>query len=296
MLAWPACVRRYDPPEMNALLALLASSVWGFTDFVGGTLSRRLHPLAVAGVGQVLVLPVVALVVVLFGAEHNPSGWLVWALVAGVLQPVALALFFEALATGKMGVVAPIGATGVAVPVVIGLVQGERPAALQLAGIALCVAGVVMASGPELRSVRDHDAPGGGRALGLALVAAAGFGVVLYSVARGSHFSAGMTVLSSRAFMLIPLGIAWLVTRSTGGVRRKDLPVLALMSGGDVLGGGLYSVASGRSLVAVVAVLASLYPVVTALLARFVHHERLKPVQIAGVMGALGGVVLITLG
>lgn len=281
---------------MAALLALLASSIWGVTDFVGGTLSRRIHPLAVAGVGQVLVLPVVAAVVLVLGAEHNPSGWLVWGVIAGLLQPLALGLFFEALATGKMGVVAPIGATGVAVPVAIGLLQGERPAALQLIGIAMCVVGVVMASGPELSSVRDHDAPGGSRALALALAAAAGFGLVLYSVARGGHFSAGMTILTSRVVMLVPLGIAWLVTRSTGGVQRRDLPVLVVMSGGDVLGGGLYSVASGRSLVAVVAVLASLYPVITAVLARFVHHEVLKPVQLAGVLGALGGVVLITLG
>ncbi|HLN06139.1 MAG TPA: EamA family transporter [Acidimicrobiales bacterium] len=281
---------------MSALLALIASSIWGVTDFVGGTLSRRIHPLAVAGIGQVLVLPVVAAVVFLLGAQHNPSGWLLWGVIAGVLQPISLALFFEALATGKMGVVAPIGSTGVAVPVAIGLAQGERPAELQLAGIALCVIGVVMASGPEFRSVREHDAPGDARALGLALAAAAGFGGVLYSVARGGHFSAGMTVLTSRVVMLVPLGIAWLVTRSTGGVRPNDLPVLVAMSGGDVLGGGLYSVASGRSLVAVVAVLASLYPVITALLARFIHHERLKVAQILGALGALGGVALITIG
>jgi len=279
---------------MNALLALIASSIWGVTDFVGGTLSRRIHPLAVAGIGQILVLPALAAVVLLLGAQHNPSGWLVWGIVSGLLQPIALALFFEALATGKMGVVAPIGSTGVAVPVAIGLLQGERPASTQVAGILLCVIGVGMASGPELKSVSEHDAPGGRRALGLALAAAAGFGIILYSLARGSDFSAGMTLLTSRVVMLVPLGIAFLVTRSIGGARRGDLPVLALMSGGDVIGAGLYVVAAGRSLVAVTAVLASLYPVVTALLARFVHDERLKLVQIVGITAAIGGVALIT--
>lgn len=281
---------------MNALLPLIASAIWGCTDFVGGTLSRRIHPLAVSALGQILLLPLLAAVVLGFGAEHNRSGWLLWGFVAGLVQPIALALFFEALATGKMGVIAPIGSTAVVVPVAIGLAQGERPAALQLLGIALCVVGVVMASGPELRSVREHDAPGGRRALILALSAACGFGIVLYCIARGSHFSAGMTVLTTRVTMLIPLAIVWLVTRSVGGVRKSDLPVLLLMSGADIFGTGLYSVASGRSLVAVVAVLASLYPVITALLARFVHHERLKPVQVAGVLVALAGVAFITLG
>jgi len=281
---------------MSALFALLASLIWGVTDFVGGTLSRRLHPLAVATVGQIILVPVIAAVVFALGAEHNPSGWLVWGIAVGVLQPTSLALFFEALAIGKMGVVAPIASTGVAVPVVIGLAQGERPAALQLAGIALCAMGVLLASGPELRSVRDQDAPGGARALGFALGAAVGFGFILYSIGRGSHFSAGMTVLTSRLVMLVLLGVVALATRSTGGVRRSDLPVLVTMSGGDLIGIGLYGVASSRSLIAVVAVLASLYPVVTALLARFVQKERLLPVQIVGVLGALAGVALLTLG
>jgi drug/metabolite transporter (DMT)-like permease len=281
---------------MNALLPLIASAIWGCTDFVGGTLSRRIHPLAVSGLGQILLLPVIAAVVLGLGAEHNPSGWLVWGVAGGLVQPIALALFFEALATGKMGVIAPIGSTAVVVPVAIGLAQGERPAVLQLAGIALCVVGVVMASGPELRSVREHDAPGGGRALILALMAACGFGIVLYCIARGSHFSAGMTVLATRVTMLLPMGIVALASRSLGGVRGRDLPVLVAMSGGDIFGTGLYSVAAGRSLVAVVAVLASLYPVITAVLARFVHHERLKAVQVAGVLAALGGVALITIG
>jgi drug/metabolite transporter (DMT)-like permease len=281
---------------MNALLPLIASAIWGCTDFVGGTLSRRLHPLAVAGVGQVLLIPVVGAVVFLLGAEHNPSGWLIWGVAAGLVQPISLGFFFEALATGKMGVIAPIGSTAVAVPVAIGLAQGERPAALQLVGIACCVIGVVTASGPELRSVREHNAPGGGRALALAVAAAFGFGIVLYSIARGSQHSAGMTLFTSRVVMLVPLSMVWLVKRTFGGVRPKDLPALVLMSGADITGAGLYSVASGRSLVAVVAVLASLYPVITALLARFVHHERLTSVQVAGVVAALGGVALITVG
>lgn len=282
---------------MAALLALCASLSWGTSDFAGGTMARRLHPLAVAGVGQALVLPVVAAVVVALGAPANPSGWLVWGVVAGVTGALALGCFFQALATGTMGVVAPIAATGVAVPVVIGLVQGERPAAAQLAGIAVAIAGIVLASGPELRSARRGDAPGSGlRPLAFALAAAGGFGIVLWSVARGSHDSVGMTLLASRVAEVAVVGLVAGVTRRTGGVGRRDLVPLALISTGDVVASTLYGFASRRGLVVIVAVLASLYPVVTALLARIVHGERLQRLQVAGVAVALCGVVLITAG
>ena len=174
----PICPNRVPAtlPGMNALLALIASAIWGCHGL------RRRHPFAPASIRSPLrawdrssLLPVLAAVVFVLGAEHNPSGWLIWGVVGGLAQPIALAFFFEALATGKMGVIAPIGSTAVIVPVAIGLAQGERPAALQLAGIALCVVGVVMASGPELRAVREHDAPGGGRALMLASIAACRF-------------------------------------------------------------------------------------------------------------------------
>ena len=281
---------------MAALLALGASLFWGTSDFAGGTMSRRLHPLAVAGVGQALVLPLLAVVVVLLGAPSDPSGWLVWGVIAGVVGTLALGCFFEALATGTMGVVAPIASTGVSVPVVIGLLEGERPAAWQLGGIAVAIVGVVLASGPEIRGARSGELAGGVRSLALALVAAGGFGIVLWSIAKGSHYSAGMTLLSSRVAEVAVVGAIALIARRTGGVHRSDLLALGLISAGDVTASGLYGLASRRGLVVVVAVLASLYPVVTALLARFIHGERLQRVQIAGVVTTVLGVVLITAG
>ena len=106
-----------------------------------------------------------------------------------------------------------------------------------------------------------------------------------------------MTLLTSRIVMLVPLGIVWLIRRKFGNCDRRTFPLLVLMSGSDLTGAGL--VRRGGAVAAlsrVVSVLASLYPVITALLARFIQHERLKSVQVVGVLTALGGVALITIG
>lgn len=278
---------------MAALLALLSSALWGTADFTGGTLARRLPPTAVAGVGQALALPVVAVVVVAAGAPHNPGGWLGWGAVAGVAEPLALICFYRALATGTMGVVAPVAGTGVLLPVLIGLAQGERPAPVSLAGMALAVVGVVLASGPELRAVEGGSAPGGGRALLLAVAAAVGFGLNLWGLARGSVHSAGMTLLTARTLSVALLAVAAIASRSVGRVRPGDLPALALVGGFDALANGCFVLAAGTTMVATAAVLASQYPVVTVVLARGLHGERLRPLQLLGVGAAVVGVSMV---
>jgi drug/metabolite transporter (DMT)-like permease len=279
-----------------ALFALLSSVLWGTADFVGGNLSRRVHPLAVVGVAQALVLPGTAALVLGLGAQHDPSGWLPWGVCAGALSLLAVGAFYEALATGTMGVVAPIAALGVVIPVLLGLLQGERPAAIQIGGIALAVAGVVLASGPELRRVEPHRASEGPRSLLLALLAAVGFGLILFTNAKGSRYSAGMTLLSSRVTEVALLLLIGAVTRRTGGVRPRDFVPLAVIGVLEVSANGLYALSSRIGLVSVVAVFASLYPVTTLLLARFRNGERLERVQLAGVTLAMLGVILLAAG
>ena len=281
---------------LAALLALLASLLWGTADFVGGSLSRRAHPLAVVGVAQLVVLPLTAALVLLLGAPHDPGGWLVWGVVTGVASLVAVGAFYQALAIGTMGVVAPVAGLGVMLPVIIGLGRGERPSGLQSAGIVLAVAGVLLASGPELRVVEPDGDRGGSRALLLALFAAVGFGVVLWTNAQGSRFSAGMTLLTSRvteAVLVLALGA---VVRGSGGLGVRDLPALVLIGVFEVLANGAYSLASRVGLLSVVAVFASLYPVTTLLLARFRLGERLQRVQQLGVACAMAGIVLLAAG
>ncbi|HMC68048.1 MAG TPA: DMT family transporter, partial [Mycobacteriales bacterium] len=251
------------------------------------TATRRLPVGAVVAVSQTFALVGVLVVALATGAYHADTGYVGWALVAAVCGVVGLSAFYSALATGTMGVVAPIAATGVVVPVAVGLAQGDRPSALQAAGVVVAVIGVVLASGPELRS------GGGGRPLLLALLAAVGFGAVIVCVAKGAQYDTTMTLLVMRmasVALLVAVGLTGRVRMNAG---RRDLPLLAAVGAGDVGANAMFAVASTEGLLSVVAVLSSLYPAVTVLLARLVHGERMKRIQDVGVVAAIAGVALI---
>jgi drug/metabolite transporter (DMT)-like permease len=278
---------------MATALALLASLLWGTADFLGGTAARRLPATAVVAVSQgvaLLGLVVVALVTSAFGAD---PGYLGWALAAAVVGVVALTCFYAALAAGTMGVVAPIAAVGVVVPVAVGIGQGDRPGIGQGVGVALAFAGVFLAAGPQ----RDESGERASRRpLVLAAVAAAGFGSVLVCVAHGARSSTVMTLLTMRVTSVALLGLLAVTGRAVVSAHVRDLPLLAVIGAGDVGANAAMAVASTRGLLSVVAVLSSLYPAVTVLLARVVHAERLTRVQTVGVVAALGGVTLIASG
>lgn len=282
---------------MAASLALLASLLWGTADFLGGTATRRLPVASVVGVSQLVALLGLLPVAVALGALDEPRSYLGPGVLAGLAGLGALAAFYRALALGTMGVVAPVAALGVVVPVAAGLGQGESPSLLQGAGIAIAVVGVVLASGPEL----SGQGRGGALPLVLAGVAALGFGAVFVLIAagtaQGSAGSVVMTLLTMRLVSVVVLtALLLVVVRSRGpelGVRRRDLPVLLAIGAFDVGANASFAVAAQSELISVTAVLASLYPVVTVLLARQVHRERLVGLQLPGVVLALAGVVLL---
>lgn len=275
---------------MAVVLSLFASLTWGTADFLGGTATRRLPVAAVVATSQAFALAGVAVVAVVTSAYDAPAGYVGWALLAAGCGVVGLSAFYTALATGTMGVVAPIAALGVVVPVVVGLAQGDRPSSLQAAGVVVAVVGVVLASGPEVGS------GAGRRPLVLAGVAAGGFGAVIVFVARGARSDTVMTLLVMRAasvsLMLAGAAIGGLVVRARAG----DLPLLAAVGAGDVGANAMFAIASTRGLLSVVSVLSSLYPAVTVLLARLVHSERMQAMQYLGVLATLTGVALIAAG
>ena len=277
---------------MAAVLALLASLLWGVVDFLGGTTSRRLPTFAVIGgdtfMALVRLLPIVALT----GHLDDDLSYLPWAIAAGLVGLVAVAAFYAALAAGTMGVVAPIAAVGVILPVLVGLAQGEEPSLLQLLGAVITISGVFLASGPEIRG----SGQGGARPILLAFVAAVGFGGVLILIAEGSDESVPMTLVAMRVATLSVLLTAALVLRTLGGLRLRDAPVLTAIGWGDVGANAAFAVATTSGLVSLTAVLASLYPAVTVLLARLVHKEQLRRIQDLGAVLTLGGVVLIAAG
>ncbi len=275
---------------MAVVLALLSSLAWGSADFLGGLASRTRPAVAVVAGSQACGLVAIGVLALVSGAWQGPTGWLVWAVASGVAGTTGLVCFYAALGSGTMGVVSPIAALGAVVPVVIGVVGGERPGAVTNAGLALALAGAVAASGPELRG------GAGVRPVLLAALAGVGFGLALVLIERGSRTDAVMTLTGMRATSVLVFAAVALAARSLGGLTTRDLPLLAVVGVGDVGANVLFALASQRGLLSITALLGSLYPVVTVLLARFVLHERLLRVQLTGVAGALAGVALVALG
>ncbi|MFD6189155.1 EamA family transporter [Streptomyces sp. NPDC060275] len=285
---------------MTPLFALATSVLWGLADFGGGVLTRRTPALTVVVVSQSIAVAVLGVVVAATGAWSEGSPHLWFAVAAGLVGPVAMLAFYRALAMGPMGVVSPLGSLGVAVPVTVGLVLGERPGPPQLAGILVAVAGVVLAGGPQLRG-----APVQRRAVVLTLVAAIGFGAVMALIAEASASLTGLflALFVQRVTNVAAGGLALWVSVRRGaaalpeqGLPLTALPALAFVGLADVAANGTYSIAAQYGPVTVAAVLASLYPVVTALAARGFLSERLRAVQAAGAGLALVGTLLLATG
>ncbi|WP_086738188.1 DMT family transporter [Streptomyces glaucescens] len=285
---------------MTALFALATSLLWGLADFGGGLLTRRTPALTVVVVSQTIAVLVLGALVVATGARSEAGPQLWFAVGAGLVGPVAMLAFYKALALGPMGVVSPLGSLGVAVPVGVGLVLGERPGLLQLAGILVAVAGVVLAGGPQFRG-----APVQRQAVLLTLLAAFGFGAVMALIAEASTTVTGLflALFVQRVTNVVAGGTALYVSVRRGvpalpadGFPWGALPALAFVGLADVAANGTYAIAAQHGPVTVAAVLASLYPVVTALAARGILSERLRAVQAAGAGLALAGSLLLATG
>ncbi len=286
---------------MGIVLALVSSLLWGVADFAGGTASRRRPALVVVAASQAVGLVAVAAVATVAGSWSEPLHYLPWAIAAGLVGATGLLTFYQALASGTMGVVSPIAALSVVVPVLVGLISGQWPPLVVAVGFVLAIAGVVAASGPERSAGRSL------RPVALALVAAVCFGVVLILIAQGAATSPLMTMVAMRVTsvgvlsgMLLALAVGRRrdAIRSPAdtartGTRRGGWTVVAIAGLFDVAANLAFAVASTFSALAIVAILGSLYPAVTVILARFVHGETMTRLQQAGIAVALVGVALI---
>ena len=268
--------------------ALAASWLWGTADFLAGRASRTTPALLVALVGQAAGLLALAVVLVVRADGAPDPAALAPGACAGLCGVVAVLAFYRALALGTMSVVAPIVATSAAVPVLAGVLEGERPAALQWAGVALAMAGVVLAA---REPAADDD---GTRAIPLALLAAAMLGLQLVFLGDTAEADALGGVAASRAVSVTLIALAVLATVRTLPLRRA--PELASIGLLDTGANVAFAIATTGGLLALVAMLGSLFPVVTIALAYVVLGERLGGVQRAGIVLALGGVLLISAG
>lgn len=275
---------------MAAFLALLSSLLWGTGDFLGGTLARRRPALFVTLASQPVGLALLLVVATVLGSWNAEPGYWPWAVAAGLLGLAGIVAFYTALADGTMGIVAPTAALSVLVPLAVALFRGEQPASLQVLGIVLAIGGVILASGPEL------SAPDSTRPVFLALLSALLFGLMFVAVAEGSRHDAVMTMVGMRlTTLLIAVGVV-AVRRTLGGISKADIGMLVAIGVFDTGANLAWAFATTVGLLSVTAVLGSLYPVVTAVLAAAVHKERLRLVQYAGVVLAMLGVCCISLG
>jgi len=276
------------------LLAFLSSVSWGVADFVGGLKSRALPILNVVLASQTVGLILIAAFVALRG-EGPPGGdFAVFAALSAVAGVTGLLAFYRGLAIGNMGVVAPISATAAVVPVVVGIATGDRPGAVQVAGIALALTGVVLASREEV--VGEGPVPRTARGAGLAMVSALGFGFFFLCMDKASDGDVAWAMLVNRITGVGLLLTATLILRPPMRIRRPDITALILIGALDIGANATFALASTKGLVSVVAVLGSLYPLTTVGLAALVLQERPHRLARAGVATALLGVALVAAG
>jgi drug/metabolite transporter (DMT)-like permease len=291
------------------ILGLLVAATYGAGDFLGGISTKRAPVAVVVVLSQLSGLPVLAVLVVLFGGDPTTKTFLLGA-AAGVVGGLGLSCLYRGLASGRMSVVAPITGVGAAiVPVLWGLLQGERPGTVALFGVALALVAVTLISrsgaAVDHREASDaHDENEAGHpqqslapVLGLAVIAGAAFGTVFCLLAETGDGVGFWPLVAGRITSIVFLASANAISgRAFALPEPGALRLIAPAGVFDVSANALYLLAARQGLLALVAVLSSLYPVGTVLLARVVLKERLTRHQVGGLGLAALGVVCIAAG
>lgn len=275
-------------PILSAVLALSAAASWGSGDFTGGMVTRR-----VGSFFTILISYAVGLVLLVVVALARHEGFtstadLVWGALAGVSGMIGLGFLFRGFAAGRMGIVAPVSAVlGTTIPVIFTAFTEGLPNQLQLMGFGLALLSIWLLSRPE----RFGGHPAG---IGLALLAGLGFGgffTLLNQVGENAIF---WPLVSGRVAACGLMALFALATRRQVDLRSFPLGLMALAGLLDAGGNLFFLLAIQMGRLDVAAVLGSLYPAVTAILAWLVARERLASVQVFGLVTAVLAIVLIT--
>ena len=283
---------------MAALLALLSSLSWGTADFLGGLASRRvgsIRVLAVSYPAGAVLITFVALVLIPGELSVQSLGV---GIAAGATGAIGMGLLYAALTRGQMGIVSPITAVlSGAVPVAVGLVLGEALSVIAVVGIAVAAVAVVMVSresGPHRQTPTAA----------IVIAVASGLAIGLYlSVLGTAPDDSGIWVATIgrwvSSFLVIAALLVALQRRrsATSGPSVAYPWGLALAAGGlDALANAVFQLAAQRGSLAIVAVIGSLYPAATVVLARYFLHERLARTQVLGVLLALAAAGMLAVG
>lgn len=277
---------------MAVLLAALSAVVYGVGDWLGGRASRAQVSLVVAAVGQAVSLVLVGATVAIMGtAMPSGSTWW-WSIAAGLVGAVGVVGLYHGLAHGEVTVVAPVSAVAAAVvPAVVGIATGERPGLMAIVGIVLAVVAVALISGAL--GTHQHATPQ--RIVALAAAVGACFGVLFVFLERTDGDS-GMWPLLIARFASVPFLSAIVVATRTRAVRHRTSLMIAVVAGAFDMGANLlYLEAVRAGMLSVVAVVASLYPASTVVLAYAIDKERISRWQYIGMAAAAAALVLVSL-
>jgi drug/metabolite transporter (DMT)-like permease len=272
-------------------LALGASLAWGLGDFFGPLQGRKLGALRTLVYVQLAGLVGVVLLVAIHGVGPKSAVALL-AIPAAVSGTLGLYAYYRGVAVGAISIVAPIAGVSAVVPVIVGIASGESPSSWQLVGIACALIGVFLAARESGASGETRLAAG----VGLAVLAAIGFGGYFPFMHAAGNADFWWASLIFRVASTSVILVAVAIQRPPLDVAARVLPWLALIGLADTLGNVLFAAASRSGLVSVTSVLASLYPIVTVVLARVLLAERVARPQEGGIGLTLAGVVLISAG
>ena len=293
--------------QSNALLALAAAAAWGGGDFSGGMGVKTAGGSTRAALRFILLSHFVSLsvLVAILWLRHEPlphGPLMSWGLLAGVAGGISLTAFYLALSRGEMGVSAAIsGLLAAAIPALVSTVMEGAPGALRLAGFLLALVAIwVIAAGPSPENA------GGKATLGLAVLSGAGFGVYFVALRMDNALGVVMPMALARVGSLVTCGLMLLALtisrsrnqpKSANPQRMSGIVIAWALSSAllDTTGNMLFVGATLLGRLDVAAVLASLYPAGTILLAAWQLHEKPTRRQVAGMFAALAAVVMITL-
>lgn len=277
---------------MSAVFALLCALSYGIADYCGGRATRSATSFAVTLLSQAAGLATILVVVGLFG-EAPPSwhDW-IWGFVGGGAAAVAVVSFYQAMSKGAMTVVAPLTAVvSAALPVAVGLIQGERPGALTLVGLALAGVAIALVGGlgaPTGAAVRARD-------LLLVLVAGAGFGMSFIALDEVDSDTL-WPLVGFRVASLPLVAVVAVAARQSLHVPRATRRVALLGGVLDMAANVFYALAIRTGLLTVTSVLASLYPVSTVVLALRLDREQVTRLQAIGMAFVVTALALVALG
>jgi drug/metabolite transporter (DMT)-like permease len=277
-----------NAPLLGIAFGLAAASSWGTGDFCAGLASRRVHVFGVVIVSQLVGLGLLVTVALLLPEPVPGIPDMLWGGIAGVAGAVGLAALYRGLATGPMGVVAPLAAVvSVIMPLFFGLFVEGIPAWSQILGFGLALCAV------WLITRRRQGARIQARHLALALTAGFGFGVFLILIDHVSTTAVLWPLAAARAASVLALVVVLLLTRQPIAPAASQIPLLVLVGLFDTGGNVFYALAARAGRLDIAAVLGALYPATTVILARLILKERLSRQQELGLALALLAVMLM---